>query len=73
MSEALLQYMNGFQDGASGKPYPKPKGNHPEYLKGHGDGTKAWNYALAAARIRLNEPSLSYEAGNDTNSRTEGN
>ena len=55
--------MTGFQDGASGKPYPKPKGNHPEYLKGHDDGTKAWNDALAAARIRLKEPSLSYEAG----------
>ncbi len=60
MSEELEQYMNGFQDGASGKPYPKLKGNHPEYLLGHGDGTKAWSEALAAARKRLNEPSISY-------------
>ena len=52
MSEALLQYITGFQDGAIGKPYPKPEGDypteyHPEYLKGHGDGTKTWNEALA--------------------------
>ena len=75
MSEDLLQYMYGFQDGASGRPYPKRKVNHPEYLKGHGDGTKAWNDALAAARIRLKEPSLSYECGeeNVVNSRTDGN
>ena len=60
MSEELEQYMIGFQDGASAKQYPKPLGNHPEYLRGHGDGTKAWCDALAKARIRLNEPSISY-------------
>lgn len=57
--EQLRQYQQGWLDGAAMKPYPKPIGNDKDYLKGHADGTKAWQQAMDQARETYGTPLIS--------------
>jgi hypothetical protein len=53
-------YGQGWMDGASCKPYPKPLRNPKLYLEGHYDGQQAFLAAMNKARKRFKEPLISF-------------